>query len=73
MFQNVYLPVQEVTVGIQTDFEDKCRVTRLLSMLQARQSAASVRRRCARITHSVHSRTAALLQQLVQDAFTPSS
>ena len=27
MFPNVYLPVQEVTVGIQTDFEDKCRVT----------------------------------------------
>ena len=26
MFPNVYLPVQEVTVGIQTDFEDKCRV-----------------------------------------------
>ena len=34
MFPNVYLPVQEVTVGIQTDFEDKCRWDPRLSLLQ---------------------------------------
>ena len=70
MFLNVYHLVLAVSAGTQTAFEDKwVPGDSRLSLLQATRLAASARRRRARITNSVHPRTAALLQQLVQNAF----